>query len=779
MRSLQGRMAILLLAFVTAVLAATLVAVFLTTAANVRERVAEELDIGAGVISEIIARRTRQLADTAQVLADDFAFREAVATEDRPTIRSALRNHGSRINADLMLLLDLDGQLIASTAGRESEINDPARLVMEDGETTIISLGDSAYQFVTATVRAPLPVARIVTGFRLDEALARDLGGLTGTDVSFFSGDDTQRIYASSLDASDTLTDDVLNRVHADGQVRTIDAGKERYLMLARSLPGPDPAPRFLLQTSLDKALAPYQSLWLQLGLIAAAAFALSLFIAWFLARYVTQPVRALAGSASRISRGDYSEPAPVPRVGELARLGEAFNAMQAGIREREERILHQAYHDPLTGLPNRALAADRLRQGILRIQREGGNLGVLVLDINRFKEINDTLGHPTGDEVLREMARRLSERVRRTDTVARLGGDEFMVLVHSDSVAGPERLAEAIADGINAEDIVIGDARLQLGTSIGMALCPADGDEPETLLRRADIAMYEAKAAHQALSFYQSGRDEAHLRRLRMVSDLREALQEGQFQLLYQPKVTVSDRQPKQLEALIRWEHPEKGEISPAEFIPLAERSGHIRDISRWVLDEVIRQCAAWRRNGVDVTVAVNISALDLVDARLPDYVTERLAYHELDTDALGLEITETTVMQDARHAVGILQGLKDRGIRIAIDDFGTGYSSLAQLRSLPVDELKIDKSFVMKLAGQPEDGEDPVIVRSTIELAHNMGLRVVAEGVEDEATWWRLARYGCDSIQGFWISRPMAPDTLPDWLEEFRRREWSEPND
>lgn len=772
-------MAVLLLTFVTAVLAATLVAVFLTTAANVRERVAEELDIGAGVITEIIARRTRQLADTAQVLADDFAFREAVATEDRPTIRSALRNHGSRINADLMLLLDLEGELIASTGGREREINDPARLVMEDGETTIIALGDNAYQFVTATVRAPLPVARIVTGFRLDEELARDLGGLTGTDVSFLAGGGTERLYATSLDEPDTFSETVLTQVSADGRVRTIDAGQERYLTLARPLPGPEPAPRVLLQTSLDKALAPYRSLWIQLALIAALAFALSLFLAWFLARYVTQPVRALAHSASRISRGDYSEPAPVPRVGELARLGEAFNAMQAGIREREERILHQAYHDHLTGLPNRALAADRLRQGILRVQREGGYLGVLVLDINRFKEINDTLGHPTGDEVLREMARRLTDRVRRSDTVARLGGDEFMVLVHSDSVAGPERLAEAIAEGINKDDMVIGDARLQLGTSIGLAICPDDGDEPETLLRRADIAMYEAKAAQQSLSFYESGRDEAHLRRLRMVSDLRIALKEGQFHLLYQPKVTVSNRRAGQLEALIRWDHPHKGMVSPAEFIPLAERSGHIRDISRWVLEEVIRQCAAWRRDGLDVTVAVNISALDLVDARLPDYVTERLEAHDLDPAALGLEITETTVMQDARHAVGILQGLKDRGIRIAIDDFGTGYSSLAQLRSLPVDELKIDKSFVTKLAGQPEDGEDPVIVRSTIELAHNMGLSVVAEGVEDEATWCRLSRYGCDSIQGFWISRPMAPDTLPDWLDEFRRREWSAPDD
>jgi len=782
LKSLRGRMTILLLSFVTAILAATLVAVFLTTAANVREQASDDLEVGARVFQELLASRDQQLAGTAQVLADDFAFREAVASEDRATIRSALLNHGGRIDADLMVLADQDGELLATalrTPDDELQELDEEQIRgrLDQG---VVSLDGIAYQLVTATVRAPLPVANVVMGFRLDDRLADDLRSLTGLHVSFLSPGDEAILYSSTLpaEAREALaTQAAAADPLPQDSVHSLSLDAEDYLSLLFPLNEAEEGPSVLLQTSMAEAFAPFRPLWYQLALIALLAFALSLILAGFLAAYVTRPVSELANTAARISEGDYSRSAPVPPIGELARLGKAFNAMQEGIREREQHILHQAYHDPLTGLPNRALASDRLKQGIERAKRDGHVLGVVVLDVNRFKEINDSLGHPTGDAVLKEIANRLSARLRSTDTVARLGGDEFLVLVDADDESGPEALAKDLIDDVCGTEVCHGDVRLQLAVSLGVALCPRDGEEPDTLMRRADIAMYEAKEKRVPLSVYASGRDEAHLRRLQMVADLRTAIDEEQFHLQYQPKITVLNRQPAQMEALLRWNHPEKGLISPEEFIPLAEHSGYIRLISRWVLRNVVAQVADWRAQGHDISVAVNISALDLVDSALPEFLSDILAKHQLGPDALGIEITETTVMQDAQHAMAILHAIRELGVCIAIDDFGTGYSSLAQLRSLPVDELKIDKSFVMRLAGQAEDDEDPVIVRSTIELAHNMGLRVVAEGVEDEETWWRLAAYGCDYIQGFWISRPISPNALPDWLGEFSHRPWRKP--
>ncbi|MDQ2069714.1 putative bifunctional diguanylate cyclase/phosphodiesterase [Natronospira bacteriovora] len=782
MTSLKARMTLILLGFVSAVLAVTLLAVLLSTAANVREQASEELRVGARVFEELLSNRDRQLSSTTQVLADDFAFREAVATEDAATIRSALLNHGGRIDADLMILSDTKGQFI-TTALRENDNRfrelDPA-IGQNDLRQGVISLEGEAWQMVDATVRAPLPLARVSMGFRLDDRIAADLRSLTGLHVSFLSSTDETAPYASTLPGHvrRELPERLAEQATAIDDVRTLTIAGEDYLSLRLTLDGHPGSPIVLLQTSLSEALAPYRPLWLQMAIIALIAFTLTLIIAGPLANRVTRPTRALAAAAARISQGDYSRSAPVPPIAELAQLGEAFNAMQEGIRQREQRILHQAYHDPLTGLPNRTLAADRLEQGIERVQREGRVLGVLVLDVNRFKEINDSLGHPTGDAVLRAIASRLSSRLRGSDTVARLGGDEFLVLAEVEDKQGPERLAAELIDAISGQELEIENIRLQLAISLGIALCPRDGTDVETLLRRADIAMYQAKERQLTSSVYAAGHDEAHLRRLKMLSDLRTAIDDEQFHIQYQPKIAVSNRQATQLEALIRWNHPEQGFVPPDEFIPLAENSGYIRTISRWVLQTVIRQLAEWRRSELSIAVAVNISALDLVDAGLPRYVQALLDQHELPPSALGLEITETTVMKDARHALHILQELRSLGVAIAIDDFGTGYSSLAQLRSLPVDELKIDKSFVMKLAGQAEDAEDPVIVRSTIDLAHNMGLKVVAEGVEDEATWWRLAGYGCDSIQGYWISRPMPADALPEWLGEFANRQWREPD-
>ncbi|MDZ7829676.1 MAG: bifunctional diguanylate cyclase/phosphodiesterase [Halofilum sp. (in: g-proteobacteria)] len=356
-----------------------------------------------------------------------------------------------------------------------------------------------------------------------------------------------------------------------------------------------------------------------------------------------------------------------------------------------------------------------------------------------------------------------------RSDTVARRGGDEFCVVAPCSGPAEADALVARI-EGAWEEMLELGATTLRVDRSIGVALFPAHGDEVEVLLRRADIAMYSAKAHNLVSVRYESGWDEHHQRQLALVADLREAIDGDQLTLEYQPQIDLATGSVGHVEALLRWDHPELGRISPAEFIPLAENAGYVRSLTRWVVGQVVRQCGAWQADGTDLQVAVNISALDLLDDSLPAHVAQVLEHHAVPPERITLEITESAVMQDAAHAMQVLRALRDTGVRLSIDDFGTGESSLAQLRRLPVDELKIDKSFILDLHESDADDSIEAIVRSTIELGHNMGLSVVAEGVETPYAREWLLRYGCDLAQGFLFSKPLAPAALEQWVTRFR---------
>jgi diguanylate cyclase (GGDEF)-like protein len=422
------------------------------------------------------------------------------------------------------------------------------------------------------------------------------------------------------------------------------------------------------------------------------------------------------------------------------------------------EEIEYQALHDELTGLPNRTLLHDRLGQALLAAKRRGEGVAVLMLDLDRFKEINDTLGHQSGDLVLKEVGRRLEEVLRESDTVARLGGDEFAVLAPGAITTTPGlSLAERITDALEAP-IVLGELPLEVEASIGIAAYPAHGDDAETLLRRADVAMYLSKETH-APAVYDSDRDHYSSSRLALVGDLRRAISGRELIVHYQPLADMRSAHVHTVEALVRWEHPERGLLPPNEFIPLAQHTGLIRPLTRYVLESALVQLRLWDRDGLSLRVSVNVSARDLLDLRLPDEVAELTQGLGVDPSRLQLEITEDTILTDPRRAALVLARLSEQGVMLAIDDFGTGYSSLGYLKQLPVDVLKIDKSFVLKMG---EDGEDAAIVRSTIELGHNLGLEVVGEGVETGEMWTRLAELGCDTAQGFYLSRPTTPESL-----------------
>ena len=430
-----------------------------------------------------------------------------------------------------------------------------------------------------------------------------------------------------------------------------------------------------------------------------------------------------------------------------------------------QRRIKHQALSDALTGLPNRTLLHDRTGQAIRQADRELSPTALLLIDLDRFKEVNDTLGHHYGDQLLLQVGQRLQAALRQVDTVARLGGDEFAVLLPR--IASAEG-AVAVARKLQAaleEPFPLDGLTVDVEASIGMALYPEHGNDPEELLQRADIAMYTAKETHAGFVLFDPKQDQHSPKRLALLGELRRALEQRQLLLHYQPKVDAHTGRVLGVEALVRWQHPDHGLVPPGEFIPLAERTGLITPLTHYVLDEALRQCRQWHDAGHELTVAVNVSARRLLDLQFPDEVADLLARHQVPTRLLVVELTESTIMADPVHALEVLSRLDTMGVQLSIDDFGTGYSSMAYLKSLPVHELKVDRSFVSQMLS---NSNDAVIVHSTVDLGRNLGLRVVAEGVENALTLQQLDLLGCHAVQGYHISRPVAADELISWLEQ-----------
>jgi diguanylate cyclase (GGDEF)-like protein len=423
-------------------------------------------------------------------------------------------------------------------------------------------------------------------------------------------------------------------------------------------------------------------------------------------------------------------------------------------IARQLERIRHQALHDELTGLPNRLRFTAGVAEAVEEASEGRLKFAVLLLDIDRFKDVNDALGHDVGDELLADIGERLEQALPQNALLARLGGDEFGVVLldaeESDALWAAERVRTSLA-----ETVYVGDLPLAVEGSVGLVLCPEDGADVDTLLRRADIAMYAAKERRLGVARYDESFDTTSAERIALMAELGAALDEGQLELWYQPQASLQDGSIVGAEALVRWNHPTRGLVPPGAFVPYAERTGLGRRLSRFVVEEAVRQLACWRDDSdAPPRVAVNLSMVDLLDLTLPDEVERLLDEAGVAPDRLELEITEGVIMADPVRVGEVLERLREVGVKLAIDDFGTGYSSLAYLKKLPVDVLKIDRSFVSNLT---EESRDAAVVHSAVELAHSLGLGVVAEGVEDAATYEALRRLGCDFVQGYHIARPV----------------------
>jgi diguanylate cyclase (GGDEF)-like protein/PAS domain S-box-containing protein len=439
----------------------------------------------------------------------------------------------------------------------------------------------------------------------------------------------------------------------------------------------------------------------------------------------------------------------------------------EAELIRQSELNQHQALHDPLTGLPNRLLFGERIEHAITYADRRDSRLAILMMDLNRFKEVNDSLGHQAGDELLKEVGERLRGALRASDTVARLGGDEFGLLLpdpsEMDDVIGViDRIRQALERPIYVQDLP-----LAIEASIGVAIFPTHGRDAEVLIQRADVAMYAAKQESAPFSVYDADADEYDPTRLTLVAELRRAMEERELVLYYQPKAVLEDGSVRSVEALLRWQHPQEGLIYPDAFIPVAQETGLIRPLTLYVVNDALRQVRAWHDEGLGLSVSVNLSMRNLLDLEFPQQVEGLLRQWDVDASLLELEITESTMLANPARTKTVLTQLHALGIRLSIDDFGTGYSSLAYLRRLPIDEIKIDRSFVM---GMNEEADDVAIVRSTIDLGRNLGLEVVAEGVETQEIWDKLRELGCSTAQGYFLSRPVPPEVLAEWVVERR---------
>jgi diguanylate cyclase (GGDEF)-like protein len=768
----QTRIAGVLALLLLVVVAAVYFAVKTATNRAVENQALVQLETGSQVFERLLDLRGRRLQYGLNWLTADLPFRQSVAEGEPAEILAALRRHGTGLTSSEVFVLGLDGKVMVSTLqaltpGQAFPYNNALRQARRSGlQMLIVALDGRPFLLVQQEVVDPTPNALVVMGLPMDEIFASELRSMSNLEVSFLSVQHGQpgELFSTQPEAFQASIASDLQAPYINPVAQLNLFHGQRYL--SQVLPLGNTAEggevRVLLQSPLDHALESFAPLDRQFLVIALVVLLVSLAGALFLARRVSRPLNALVQAAERIGAGDYRTPVRVRSHDEFGLLAQAFNAMQTGIAVRERQLAHNALHDPLTGLPNRALAMERLGSAI----SAGRPVVLLYLGIENYRVINEGYGPEGVEEMLREASRCLLSSLSASDTAARITGSEFLLLLENTEIDRVVALADRLY-GLLTEPQRIGGDELRHEVSIGIAAYPADGQQVEELISRAAIARHDAAAFPGYLQIYQQDRDLAHQRQISLIRDLRRAPTEGELYLCYQPKLDLHHGHVSQAEALLRWQHPTLGLVSPAEFIPLAERTGSMGNLTHWVIEEAIRQLAEWEVRGLQVQLSVNISVDDLADDSLALRVTELLARYGVSARQLIFEITESAIMHNPVQALSVLEQLRGCGISLSVDDFGTGYSSLAQLQRLPVQELKIDQSFVRNLDSTSGDG---VIVRSTIEMSHNLGLKVVAEGVEFEPSLKLLKLWKCDTAQGYLISRPLNAMAFEMWMRRER---------
>lgn len=725
-----------------------------------------QLQVASTAFSKQLSDVSRRVADSVNLLALDYALRSAFAQHDQATLLSALRNHGRRVGARQMIAIDADGKVQADTAGSAATgtrfpYPDLIDRALDQPAAAVVAWQGGAQWMVVVPVFAPNLVGFVAAAIPLDNKLLVQLQGQSTlpkqVELASFDSKGHWHLLAHG-DAPAELASTLLTasaKLPTSPVTRTV--GAREYVVqgvwLDRS-EGSAPVAA-LLGYSVDDALRPFRSVAFAWGGISLFGLLVGLVGAWLIARSVSRPVERLADAAARIAGGDYAladmADSSSPAGDELAQLASAFARMSGAIREREARILHQAGHDQVTGLANRT-AAEASIEHILAEQPDTP-AALLMVVLERLPEIIKTLGHDVCDRVMRHAGACLREPAR-GGVVARATDRQFVVFLpqtnRQAAIATAFRLVEALSEPYREEGLI-----LDVAPAVGIALAPAHGRKAGDLLRRAEVALIATRGNDEPVAVYDPDTDPHRPERLSLMADLRDALAHDQgLELHYQPKLNLRNGRVDGAEALVRWRHPRLGMVSPATFVPLAEESGNIRKLTRWVLATGIAQAGRWQQAGLVLRLSLNMSARDLDDNDLPRRVAELLAIHRVNPGNIVLEVTESAIMGKPDAAISVLRRLAELGVDLSIDDFGVGQSSFAYLRRLPVRELKIDQTFVRHLGAARED---QLIVRSIVELGHHLGYHVTAEGIEDHAGLMQLAGIDCDHGQGYLIARPM----------------------
>ena len=751
-RSLKLRIAVLYALLFAAVLAVVMVLVNVSVERFGEASASRDMAASARVFDEIIDLRASQMRSSTDVLARDFGFREALATGDAPTMASALANLRNRTRASSAFVVTLDGEMIGDGSSTLPPVEEIWYRLDEGNTKGVIALGDQLALAAASPIEAPDLLGWLVLAAPLDAAEMARVSELAAVefDAQVRLSRDLPPIVASATPGVVIESGDAAQNLYRVSTLQSLQDGIE---------------PRLMLRHSLAKALEHYAALKYLLALVGTLGLVLVVALGWRIARGVAGPLAKLDEAVRRFGRGE-DVIVQAETDDEVGRLASSFNSMVSAIADRERRIIHVGLHDGLTNLPNRKLFVQQLEQALARRKDEERVL-IAYCDLDDFKVVNDTLGHPAGDSFLRTVAARLVKELGDAQ-VARLGGDEFAVLaVIDDNDASLIPLAERINNcfGTNIDlDGQIADC----SASIGIAVAPGDGESGVDLLKHADLALYRAKREGKShYHFFEPSLDEQARARREMELDLRLAIKDGHFELYFQPLYSLNKNKLEGFEALIRWNHPKRGMVSPAEFIPLAEETGLIHQVGDWVVREACRAARDWPD---ELSVAVNISPKQFAAPGLASTILQALSNSGLQPHRLELEITESVFIADIEKTLGTLHSLRNLGVRIALDDFGTGYSSLSYLRSFPFDKVKIDQSFVRDLNDNTNNAH--AIIRAITALASALGMDTLAEGVESAEQCEILREEGCGYGQGYLFSRPVPVGALTALFESDAQR-------
>ncbi|NVJ97413.1 MAG: EAL domain-containing protein [Alphaproteobacteria bacterium] len=763
----QTKLTLVYLALFLGVMGIILFAFYRSVTSNVQEQTRAQLDASARVFERIVNYRVDTLGESAVALAQDYGFREAIGTNDQPTVLSSLRNQTRRLAADIGVITDIDGELIAGLVDGNSAINVPGlddaikqRAEREGFATKLVAFEGRVFELVVTTVRAPVPIAWLAFGIELDKEAALEIQALSSIDLGiaflYRAGDNGFSVAAATENQAELAA--FLKETDTQNEIFSSSFMKQDHMFSRLTLEdgAEGDGVAALLYYSMDSALAPYNPLVITMVTVLGLSLLLLISGSVVVARGVTRPLRRLAGAAQQIAKGQYKAVDVGSRGDEVADLTNSFNQMVSAVQEREGKIRFQAYHDVETGLGNRLMFENLVSAEI----EESDSFVLVVAEIQQLPELRTVLNHQNINDLVKAIAERLAKV---TDAeVARVSTEAFGFVIRD------AREAEVVASLVINSFMTpfdVADIVIDAGVKMGLVKYPGDGEDMATLFRHAQAALDKGRGMPRGFAWYDPDRDSSQKARLSMMSELRVGLKNGEVRFAYQPKLDLATGKITAVEALIRWISPTRGFVPPDDFIPMAERTGDVRHVTEWGLKTAVEQAAVWRKGGLNLAVAINLSSSDLMNQALPSQILVLLKEHDLPPELLKLEVTESAVMNDMNRALEVLNMLSAMGLSLSIDDYGTGYSSLSYIKRLPVSEIKIDKSFVLNLA---KSDEDNILVRSTIELGHNLGLSVTAEGVEDEESVEKLRQYGCDVLQGYHIARPLPVAELEAFLQE-----------